>query len=455
MAVSLNRVVSGTVNRIGQAIQARGFGTPAGLHQLTNVQQPTRYAAYASLQEMTDAGIPTSSTAYEWASIISSQEPSPERWVIGRRGAGVAQVETVTITVVEDGEWFLNVDAVPTYKYIASGGATDVEIAVGLHAQILADQFAQITVDPTPPVAANFNATAKIAGDPFTLTITPPGGPGAGTVVNVTPNTVAEDVSDALDAVEAESDDFYRFTIDTRNDADILKGALWAAARRHKKFFFAQSSDPDMRVVPSGSSIGDQLNALSYGNTFLLPHKLDGTYLDAGVVGRASGADMDTVGQRITYATLQIIGVPVDDINDTELTNIDANHGNGYVQVTGAVPSTFNGKVVNGDFADLEDVDAWFLARTQESIGAFILNANVVSFDNAGIAGVKGAALSVANRGAVLAHFTPEVPPVVTAPSSHQILPADKAARILRDVKVTATYSGAIHSVTFVGSFSI
>lgn len=445
--VPLTRIVDATLNRLGGTLPAAGFGIPMGLHQLTPAQQATAYGLYSSQAAMVDAGIPTTSRAYEWATRLLQQTPRPAQWVIGRRVPGVAQVETVTIVTTEDGTWTLDEDGVPVYAFIAAGAADDVAVAAGLEAQIRADPNSRYTVSATPTTTSDFEVTAKIAGDAFILTITEPGGPGAGTVVNATPNTVAGDVTTALDAVEAESNNFFRFTIDTRNNTDILAAASWAAARRYNKEFFAQTSDPLMIVAEAGTSIGALLFAQSYGNTHLSYHSSDGVFNDGAIVGLASAFDMDTVGTRFTYNNMQLTGVSTDSIGDSQVTFVEANHGNSYVQVFGGGPATFTGIGVDDQFFDFEDTDSWLKNRIQEAIGAKLLLTAGIPFDNEGINAINGAGRGVMERGKTIGHLSGDVPLTNSFPLSNEITPQDKAARILRDVTYGATYAGFIHTV--------
>ena len=446
MAVPLTRIVDATLNRLGGTLPAAGFGIPMGLHQLTVGQQATAYGLYSSQAAMVDAGIPTTSTAYAWATVVLQQTPRPAQWVIGRRTPGTAQVETVTIVTAADGTWTLDEDGTPVYSFIAAGTATEIQIAAGLEAQIRDDPDSRYTVEAVATISSDFEVTAKIAGDPFVLTITPFGG-GAGTVVNDTANAAAGDVSDSLDAIAAESENFFRFTIDTRNNTDILEASSWAAARRYNKEFFAQTSDPKMIIADDLSSIGSLLFAQSYRNTHLSYHSADGAFNDGAIAGRASAFDMDTVGTRFTYALMQLTGVTTDNLTDGQVTFIEANHGNSYVLVAGGGPATFTGIGVDDQFFDLEDTDSWLKNRIQEAIGAKLLLTNGVPFDNEGINAINGAGKGVMQRGVTIGHLSGDTPLTNTFPLSNQITPQDKSARILRDIVYGGTYSGFIHTV--------
>jgi hypothetical protein len=202
-----------------------------------------------------------------------------------------------------------------------------------------------------------------------------------------------------------------------------------------------------MIVAEAGTSIGALLSAFSYGNTHLSYHSGDGAFNDAAIVGRASAFDMDTAGLRFTYALMQLIGVPVDNLTSGQVNFVTANHGNSYVQVTGGAAATFTGIGTDDQFFDLEDTDSWVKNRVQEAIGAKLLLTNGVPFDNEGINAVNGAGKGVMQRGVDIGHFTGDVPLTNTFPTSDQITPADKSARILRDVTYGATYRGFIHQV--------
>jgi hypothetical protein len=70
-------------------------------------------------------------------------------------------------------------------------------------------------------------------------------------------------------------------------------------------------------------------------------------------------------------------------------------------------------------------------------------------FTNSGIAIIQSTCLGVLNTGVTNGHYSGDVPgqPLVAVPTSNQVAGADKQNRILRNVRLEATYSGAIHHV--------
>ena len=63
---------------------------------------------------------------------------------------------------------------------------------------------------------------------------------------------------------------------------------------------------------------------------------------------------------------------------------------------------------------------------------------------------MRALALGVAND-----FLSNDPAPLVTVPKAADVPPTDKANRILRDVKFTATLAGAIHAVVIRGKVSV
>ena len=449
---SIDRIVTVNVTKTSATISQQGFGTGLGVHQVPVAVQSGRFQTYSNINELVLAGFDTTSSAYLWATAVFSQQPSPTKLAIGRRGEGVKKRIDITITAPEVGTWLLDITDVSTtqYAYIASGADTNETIAAGLKAQIDQDVNAIVVTDPVGAITVdNFTAVAGLSGVDFSATLTPPGA-GTGTAITSTPNTNPEDITVTLTAIDLEnSTDWYLFTIDSRSDADITAAAAYAGARSQTRFYIAQTSDPDM-PTNTAPNIGTVLGGLSYDNVQLRWCPADLVQKDGAMLGVAAAFDLDAENGAGTWANKELKGIPVSDLQTSEIDNIVANNGDVYVQIAGR-GNTLEGKAVSGEFCDIQTTIAWVTARVQEAVFvAIATQPTKLPYTNAGINIASAAFLGVLQTGVFNGHFSgdDETLPRVEAPAASDVSLADKSNRILRNLNGFAKFSGAIHTAT-------
>ncbi len=446
----ISNVVVVTVIKTSAGISRQGFGTPLGVFQTTVGLQPTRFQLYSTVQELIDAGFATTDNIVQWATIVKSQTPAPQRFAIGRRTPGTAQVDTVSITAPDAGTWTLTIDTI-VFSFIAAAADTNQTIAVGLKAAIDAGSTAVVTGIVTAGV---FTVTANIAGELFVNGGITLGGAGTGTFINTTPNAAAELMATALAAINTEnSTDWYLLNIETRNDVDITAADTFTSPLR--KVFVGQSSDADA-LAGTPANIFDTIQALNNERTTLVWHDDDKEYLDAAWVGIAGAAELDTAGGVITMAFKQANGVPTDDLTTAQINNIagdgDTSVGfGGNVHVPMASRGAFlYGNTTGGDFFDVQTTIDWTFFRVGEAVfGLLATTPTKIPFTNFGITQVQNEVKAVLDTGVTNGHFSGDTPPTVSVPDISAVSTADKAARTLRNVIGIAVLAGAVHK-TFV-----
>jgi hypothetical protein len=453
---NIDHFVQVTVSKTSASVTQQGFGRPLWLGLVDPSIIPGRTAVFSSPAELITAGAAVTDPVYLWAQTLQGQEFSPVDFMVGRRaiGSGAAQVDTVTITTADAGVWPLIVDGV-TYSYTATVADTEITIAQGLMDLVLADDASltangnALRVPGGTLVAATFDITAWVAGEAFTNGgLVAPGG-GAATFASATANAAVEDITDALNAVVAESDDWYGLNVESRQDADILLANTWIASQL--KVFVAQSADPDV-LTTAGGDIGTQLGATSNKRTQLFYHFKPKQFADGAMMGRALAAKLDDaapVGGQITWAVKQLGVIFVNPLNTTQLTNLVANNSETYVFTKGR-GVTWTGKSVEGEFMDVQTTLDWLQSRIGERIFAVIAtNPTKVGFDDAGIASVSAEGLGLMREGVTNAHLLGDDPdfPRATVPRSTDVSTADRNNRILRNVLFEGILQGAIHQV--------
>ena len=92
-------------------VSRRGFGVPMILSGSADVQAllgTARTGVFGSLQELLDAGLPTTSQEFQAATLLLSQAFQPDEFVIGRIDAGDATIADSIIAVQsENNDWYM------------------------------------------------------------------------------------------------------------------------------------------------------------------------------------------------------------------------------------------------------------------------------------------------------------------------------------------------------------
>jgi hypothetical protein len=150
-----------------------------------------------------------------------------------------------------------------------------------------------------------------------------------------------------------------------------------------------------------------------------------------------------------TWAHKSITGQTPDAWTATEFTSLRANGAMVYVNDQG-VRHTYDGAACSGRFLDITRGIAWLKARIREAVLTQIVNVEKVPYTQVGIGLVESAiygVLSLAeSNGLLAAGWAVETPDLST------ISTANKAARLLPDVKFSGTLQGAIQTVEIDGT---
>jgi hypothetical protein len=453
---NIDHFVQVTVSKTSASVTQQGFGRPLWLGLVDISIIPGRVAVFSSPSELVTAGVAVTDPVYLWAQTLQGQAFSPVDFAVGRRaiGSGAAQVDTVLISAADTGLWTLTIDAV-VYSYTADGDDTELTIAQGLMDAITAADASltangtAVTVPGGTLVSATFTVTAWVAGEAFVNGGIVDGDAGTGTFVSTTANAAVENITDALNAVVLENDDWYGLNIESRQDADILLANTWVASQL--KVLVAQSVDADI-LTTAGGDIGSQLGATSNTRTQLMYHFKPKQFADGAMLGRALAANLDGAAPgagQITWALKQLQVIFVNPLNTTQLTNLEANNADTYVFTKGR-GVVWLGQSVEGEFMDVQTTLDWTQSRVGEAIFAVLATTPTkVPLDNQGISTVSGAGLGVMMEGVTNAHFLGDDPafPRASSPKSTDISTANRNARILPNILYEAVIQGAIHKV--------
>lgn len=243
------------------------------------------------------------------------------------------------------------------------------------------------------------------------------------------------------------------------------------AVEADRKLFGCASPDKDIINVavssddPDTGTIARQLQALGYARTWVM-YSGDATG-DFDEVGSDTfpdcawfGARFPTDPGRETWKFEALAGVLGDDLTATQRANALAKNANVYVPVTEDRSMTEEGTVAEGEFIDvIRFVDFLHSDITLDVFDGLINPPppmDKVPYTDAGVGVVDNILRGTLQRSTTegndvrgLSSFTTTVPTVADAST------ADRAARLLRNVRFAGVLSGAIHAVRIEGTVSV
>jgi len=340
---------------------------------------------------------------------------------------------------------------------------SDVEVVISDQTQPLsrAGFGLPLVFDPTTDVAyAEVTETSEIpsalaAGDPayemIATALSQEPSPEKVAIYGVDVATAASTITDELDAMHVEHNDWYFLLLASRTQADIEEAASWAGA--NEKLFVAQ---PD--ITETVSNITTIAGNIASSRTGLFAHDggTDATdpYLDAGIVGRIAPLNP---GQA-TWKFKTVNGIPVATYLNADVSTLHDSNVNTYVKKLGVL-QTSEGKETTGGFLDIQRSKDWLKARIQENISFLLYNNEKVPYDASGIAQVVSKLKSVlqlaVRRGVIAVDKDGNGMYSVSYPNRSDIPDNTIANRLLPDINFEATVAGAVHDVKVNGVLKV
>jgi hypothetical protein len=193
------------------------------------------------------------------------------------------------------------------------------------------------------------------------------------------------------------------------------------------------------------------LKSAAYARTMGIYHPSNGAFADAAWVGRCLPLDPGSE----TWAHKTLKGVTATRITPTWRTNILNKKGNVYETIAGRNITEF-GTVADGEYFDVVRFVDWLKARIAERVFSTLTDQanSKIPYTNRGIALIVGDVRAVLKSGVAVGGLVEDTI-VVSAPRAEDVDPADKAARLLKNVIFTATLQGAIHTAQIKGTVTV
>ncbi len=241
-------------------------------------------------------------------------------------------------------------------------------------------------------------------------------------------------------------EDFYAVVITSTTTENIL--AIAAVVETQSKIFAVISDDANIKT-DSGDNILKQLNALNYNRTYLVYTNTISNWVNAAWLGKMLPLQPGSG----TWAYKELVGVSdTSNLNATERANIKLRKGNYYTQLAG-IDVTFLGTMVSGEYIDVIHGLDWLESFIQENIAQLLIAAPKIPYNNNGIGLIENSLRASLQEAVIRGIINQDF--IITVPDMLNISLVDKAARVLRDVKFTATLTGAIQNIIINGSVTV
>lgn len=418
-----------------------GFGTPLFLAYHTRFVE--NFRSYTTLSGILSDGFTVNDPAYLMATAAFSQEPSPERVILGRLPEpGSAHVTTLDCSGIVDGQTIAMTvrDSAGNITAVSQAFDTDEDTT----ATALAALVGAAAGLSAAAVGALVTCTADANGPIFFFEDV--SGP-----CNVLDTTADWGYDTQLGVILNETSAFYAVCIDVNSAANVADVAAWALANDRIAAFGPQATNPAAYNAAVGSALASGGNDRAFS---LVKRTARSMFPECAQLGEA--LPFDPGSQTWSFKTLA--GVTPDGWTDTELTTIEASSSNHYTGVSG-LSLTRNGTMHGGEYIDVVRGLDWLKARLQERMLALLANNRKVPYTDSGVQLIVNAVREIlreAVRKEVLdSAFNNGTGFLVTFTKVADIPEADRAARILSGIEFSGRLAGAVHNLPIRGTVSV
>lgn len=335
MTQDLNQIVDIILSVSPQGAPRSGFNQGLIVGPSTIISATERLRLYQNIADMLTDGFLTTSAEYLAAQLYVNT-------IAEYFGAGAAyNIWIGRQDLTTGGLWDVAVNAGGTgYQVgdvlLVSGGTGGSVIVTSISGGGSAGPVTGINVD--------------VPGTGYTVTAAEAttGGTGTGCTVNIT--AIGESPLVALQACRAASSEWYLATVTDAAKSDIEAIGAWIQSATPSSCYFYTTSDADC-ITTAGTDIGTILSALTY-DRMLGQYSTENANAVAAIMGYAMGANTGLAGSAYTLAFKSEIGVTVEPVNASAVTNLKNHNLNVYLNYGNFYNVFQDGRLANGRFFD-------------------------------------------------------------------------------------------------------
>lgn len=394
------------------------------------------------------------SPEYKAAQLIAMQNPKPAQFAISQiiapkiltDNAGTFTAGTIKVTVN---------DEEVSQAFATSKDATLTDLASAIQdldtVQSAVYDNTEHTITITPVAGTVLKITTNLTSVTGTITMA------------LSSDTASETYVDGLNNIVLESNDWYGLMIISRTSATVLEVMAWTETA--EKLFMTSSSDTviiDSSLATDSTSIIAIAKSLSYARSVVLFHANATTeFPEAGFLSYCLAR---TPGS-YTAKFKKIIGVTPSRLTPTQIKNARDKKANVFEYISGLdISFVGNGTVASGERVDIIHFTDWFKAKMMEAIVSLFIRTEKVPYTPEGLVAIKGEMDKVGSLGIASGGFsnTRYNSDKVQVGGFYSIMPdfdlipvADRANRVLKNVKCKGFYAGAVEAIEMNMSLSV
>jgi hypothetical protein len=447
--------VSSNITRNTTSVEGISLSFP--IFCTPNTYFKERVRSYGSWDEVkADTSIPSTSKMYTALITAFSQSPAPSRVYVGRQ-----QADTTVVSIVEP-----KIGSVYGYSIAAYSTTTGLlqaqdDITFSATTASAVDIATGIIADSDASAVASY-VTSALATDKVEITAV------AGSLLVITDYVrttsdfvTTETASALLAAIQAEDNDWYCMTASDHTEAFQLAMASAIEATSggdFPKIYWTSTNTANSikAVVDPADDIIGKLKALGYNRTVCDWNHLADTVFPE--IGSFSYNSTYTAGST-TYKFAKVVGVPAaaNPITGIKLPTsqqgfINDRNG-GWMGEERGQNFYHEGKVVGGEWIDIIIGADWLNDQMEVALLNLELNNKGSKISYAKPEAIISTINSVLDLGVSVGFLDGYVG--ATVPDYLTQIPfADKAARILRNVKWTGYIAGAVHTIITSGNLT-
>ena len=255
-------------------------------------------------------------------------------------------------------------------------------------------------------------------------------------------STTLDDWPTTIEKISNINSDWYAIATYSKDDTEII--AISNYIESQKKIYTISSSEASIRDTnfdPNALTpdVFSQLKKLDLSRTAPLFSTSSDKFPECGWFGSGLAANPGTT----TYCYKNIATIPVDSLSETQSQNIFNKSANTFEYLAGQNITRY-GSVPSGNYIDIIMGIDYISARIQENIYSALVNNPKIPYTDAGITIIHNQINGILNTAMemdIISEYSVQVP------KSSAIDPNVKSTRVLGDIYINLTMSGAIQKV--------
>lgn len=279
-----------------------------------------------------------------------------------------------------------------------------------------------------------------------------------------------QDIDEWMNEYLQDSKNYYVFVPSTEfTTSELVAIAAKVEAASQPKMCIETYTGSDAMSTSSATDLGYLLKGLNYDRTMVVyePLNSDGVvqYVGAAVLAAYATVSFTSARPSITMANKPLTGVNALDLTSTQYSALQAKNYNFYTKTTDIETNMFiDTRMASGQFFDTIQAADWIAYDMKYKLVNLVQNRDKIPFTEDGLALVKQTlsetCVEALNSGIIGTGYDQdgnriENGFIISMPELSSIPKADKAHRILRDVKVTLLLAGAIQVINVLNDIQL